>query len=692
MRRNSFLLLCAALLISAEAGAQGSSGSLTRAQVSLWAKLLQMTDGRTLDTALVRQGLNSTVPALRANAALAIGQVGRAAGLAGLSILRASLADRDANVVSNAAYALGLLGDSASAVPLRILLSKQAAVGMNAAWALGTIGSAARPAILSALADNSIEPMIKAQVLLAAAKLRPLPVAELRPYLASRNASLVWAASYAIARGRAVPGARDMITLAGNRTVATTCRLCNPVESEIPYYNNSVATHRARAEAARTLVKNVAGDSLAVPAMEVLKRLTTDAHPHVRINAVRSLSTFGPAVRSYVVAATRDADPNVRIAAAQVIGGVLDTSQVGWAGIWARDTSFMYRTSLAASAAAAGVTLPSIKAWGDDADWRYRAALAGALGSLPARTALDPAVVRMLEDPDARVRSTALSVAIPRDTLKVTPAIRAIALRMLADPSVDVRTTAIDALSRNPSTSDLDLLLASYEKSRADSANDARISAVQYLAELWKRDSTNFPALARQSLARIGAPTDPLERSAAGTSSLFAAWPSILPPAKNLAWYESVVRTLIAPALRGQTPRLTVNTARGPIVLELFAVDAPLTVNNIMTLAKSGYYKGTRFHRVVPNFVAQDGDPTGTGGGGPGYAIRDEMNPHRYERGVLGMALSGPDTGGSQYFITHSPQPHLDGGYTVFGRVLSGWSALDAIVQGDLIKSVSARQ
>src|SRR5207247_319058 len=88
------------------------------------------------------------------------------------------------------------------------------------------------------------------------------------------------------------------------------------------------------------------------------------------------------------------------------------------------------------------------------------------------------------------------------------------------------------------------------------------------------------------------------------------------------------------------------------------------------------------------NFVAQDGDPRDDGNGGPGYAIRDEMNRHRYERGAIGMALSGPDTGGSQYFITHSPQPHLDGHYTVFGRVVSGYDVLDRLVEGDLISSL----
>lgn len=692
MRRTSAFIFAFAVVFSSGAEGQGSARSLTDAQVNLWARLLQMTDGRKLDTVLVRQAIGSTVPALRANAALAIGQLGRAAGTPGLSILQAALSDRDNNVVSNAAYAIGLLGDSSAVRLLRNLLSRAPAIGMNAAWALGAIGSPARPAILSALADQGIDPRVKTQVLLASAKLKPVPVAELRPYLTSNNASFIWAASYAIARARAVPGVRDMIALAANHTVSSTCRDCNPAESGIAYYNGKVATHRARAEAARMLTKTVAADSLGALAVAALKTLVKDAHPHVRINAVRSLSTYGASVRAQVLAATNDRDPNVRIAAAQVLGGVLDTAQAGWAGVWVRDTSYMYRTSLVASASALGILLPAASSWETSSDWRYRAALAGAVGSIPNRVAPDPLVTRLLSDPDARVRATALNVAIPRDTLKVTPEHRAIALRMLSDPNVDVRTTAIDVLRRTPAAGDISALLASYEKSRSDSANDARLSAVQYLAELWKRDSVNFPASAKAALGRIGAPTDPLERSAAGNSGLFSGWPALLPPVRALAWYKGIVTELIAPALRGQSPQLTLNTVRGPIVLELFAIDAPLTVNNIITLAKAGYYKGTRFHRVVPNFVAQDGDPTGTGSGGPGYAIRDEMNPHRYERGALGMALSGPDTGGSQYFITHSPQPHLDGGYTVFGHVMSGWSALDRIVQGDLIKSVTARQ
>jgi cyclophilin family peptidyl-prolyl cis-trans isomerase len=147
----------------------------------------------------------------------------------------------------------------------------------------------------------------------------------------------------------------------------------------------------------------------------------------------------------------------------------------------------------------------------------------------------------------------------------------------------------------------------------------------------------------------------------------------------------------VLPVLAGKKINATIRTERGPLRLEMHGADAPITVSNFLTLARSGYYRNTRFHRVVPNFVAQDGDPRDDGNGGPGYSIRDEMNRQRYERGAVGMALAGADTGGSQYFLTHSPQPHLDGHYTIFARLISGYEVLDRIVQGDRILRVEVQ-
>jgi cyclophilin family peptidyl-prolyl cis-trans isomerase len=126
--------------------------------------------------------------------------------------------------------------------------------------------------------------------------------------------------------------------------------------------------------------------------------------------------------------------------------------------------------------------------------------------------------------------------------------------------------------------------------------------------------------------------------------------------------------------------RATLHTNHGSIELELFAEDAPTTVANFLELASDGFYDGVIFHRVIPNFMIQGGDPTGTGSGGPGYQFEDEINEHRVERGALAMANAGPGTNGSQFFIvTTGAAPWLDGKHTVFGRVTSGMDVVDAI-------------
>jgi cyclophilin family peptidyl-prolyl cis-trans isomerase/HEAT repeat protein len=132
-----------------------------------------------------------------------------------------------------------------------------------------------------------------------------------------------------------------------------------------------------------------------------------------------------------------------------------------------------------------------------------------------------------------------------------------------------------------------------------------------------------------------------------------------------------------------------VTTTRGWFMIELLPEEAPLTVDNFIQLARRRYFNGITIHRVVPNFVIQDGDPRGDGNGGPGYQIRCEVNEVPYNRGAVGMALSGKDTGGSQWFVTHSPQPHLDGGYTVFGNIVAGSDVVDNIVRGDVIRSIA---
>lgn len=140
--------------------------------------------------------------------------------------------------------------------------------------------------------------------------------------------------------------------------------------------------------------------------------------------------------------------------------------------------------------------------------------------------------------------------------------------------------------------------------------------------------------------------------------------------------------------------KVSMDTDRGTIELELYPQHAPKTVNSFVFLVGEGFYDSVSFHRVIDNFVVQGGDPTGTGRGGPGYRFEDELagNPLKHETGSMSMANAGPNTNGSQFFITHSPQPHLDGKHTVFGKVVSGQDVINAIQQGDLMNSVTVNE
>ena len=702
--RRSLGIAMSLLFVAGGSHAQVASRAPSTNEVRLYARLMAMTDSRTFDKPLLDSVLASGWRPLRAAGALAIGQIGRGHGLPGLSVLHPLLADKDTTVGANAAYALGLLHDSLSVGPLAAALSTAPHVAREAAWSLGEIGSAARTSILKALANPPRDDALTVQLLFAAAKLRPVPVPELRQYLRMTNRpSVQWAAAYAIARIRAAAGVRDMIGLAGDAgflAKSSTDTKASDFSSSIAarrlrtadaYVRDELARQRTAAEIARALSKQAAGDSLADLSIAVLRRLAGDRHPHVRINAIRSLATYGLKGRDPVIAATSDVDANVRITAAQSLGTVLDSVATAWSPLWKRDTSWMYQSSLLASAARTGVIMREAASWRSHRDWHYRAAFLTAATAGPDTVAAVEAARGFLSDSDGRVRAAAYGSLASNDTIPLPPSIHSALINGLGDSDFYARATVLSILSSRPSAADVPAVLASYTKSLADSGNDARIAAIGYLAAAWKKDSAKFsPDLARQ-LATLAPSDDPLVRAQAESVSVFSSWPSTSGNPRPTAWYENLVRTYVVPAFQGKTQRATLRTRRGDIVLELFGADAPITVWNFMNLARTGYYRGTGFHRVVPNFVAQDGDPRDDGNGGPGYAIRDEMNRRRYERGALGMALSGPDTGGSQYFITHSPQPHLDGHYTVFGRVLTGYPALDAIVQGDRILSITVQ-
>ena len=400
--------------IAITAGAQKLPPAIGAGEVNLYARLLAMADTRQLDTALIDRGLASKWRPLRAAATIAIGQIGTEHGGVGIPRLRALLKDRDLTVGGNAAYALGLLRDTASIADLGAALALNHAVAREAAWALGEIGAPARARIIAGLKgehDHDTE----IQLLLAAAKLRPVPVAEIKPFLRVGDPSVVWIASYAIARTRSPAGVRDLIELEASPALAA--RPQNPgASTEMmlgPYTDAVSGAQRTRAEIARGIAKSAAGDSLGVRAFAVLARLVADVSPHVRINAIRSLGTYGAPAKPALIYAAHDYDPNVRIAAAQSLGTVLSKGATEFPGLWTADTSLAYRSALLASAALAGLRPPELGQWATSADWQYRAAVAAAAGDTLDRAFAISRSVPPVRDPDPRVREAAYAAIAP---------------------------------------------------------------------------------------------------------------------------------------------------------------------------------------------------------------------------------------------------------------------------------------
>lgn len=653
-----------------------SANSLSAREIDLWARLLQSADSRRIDEALIDSALSSTSSHLRAAAALAVGQLHAAADA---PRLRSLLGDRDSAVAANAAFALGLLRDSASAAALGAALDVCGPVSSEAAWALGEIGAPARSVIADALGASRPRTCDSAvpSLLMAAGRLRPTPAELILPEL-TRTATrpeVLRAAAYALARVRLPAAVRPLAALSRSGDPET------------------------REHVARALARSAAGDSLADTALAALVVLARDPVAHVRVNAVRSLGSYAARARRPLLAATADPDPNVRVAVAQSLAGVLPPTRREWRAAWDADTGFMYRRSLLASAVTSGVILDAIDEdnpddWQRDTDWRYRAAVAEAAAGAPQIERVVEVALPLTRDHDGRVRAAAYGVFAPwLDSTDAArhPWRRQFLLPALRDPDPVVRATALGALANHARAAELPAVLASYALSAGDTINDARVAGARYFAAAWRLDSASVGDALRAALASLPAPSDPLVVEEARGSTPLAHWRLGTHPPHPTEWYEAAVRDYVIPALSGRPVMADISTERGTMTVAFFGADAPLTVRNFVELARAGYYAGARFHRVVPNFVAQDGDPRGDGNGGPGYSIRDELNRRRYERGAVGMALSGPDTGGSQYFLTLSRQPHLDGHYTVFGRLASGEEVMDRLVQGDAILAVRVR-
>lgn len=668
--RNTVALFVPLLLSTVPLRAQAAGAVETLAPV------LAAEDSRTWDVPALRNGLSSPDSTVRAHAALAVGRLG---GAGGAGMLLPLLVDRDTTVRVAAAFALGLLRDTAAVTALVDRLrdppALDAPTALETVTALARIGGRTAADFLSAvlqrrapLAFTDREALV-ARIALEAWRLgRLAPVADLLPLVGDTSEAVRYGATYSLARLRAPS--------AGNRLVAA-------VRDESP---------AIRAFAIRALTKSFADSAGLAPATlaDLAARAVDDADAGVRVNALRTLATFhDPRFAERIATRLGDPQPNVRVQAAETLGELGGPrAAAALTAILATREAYAVRSQalLALAKIDSAAAAPAQAAWAASGDWRERAIAAEALIAHRG----DPS--RFLEDADSRVVAAALQGWTAGPGRPGAPMLAA-ARRLLTSPDAAVRSVAADVLARAPDAADVGALRTAYLASARDSFPDAAQSALAALAAIARTSDAARAQVDRELLDRVPRPADYLIRRWAEANWPAAArrWGPAYPitTRRTLQDYRDLARRYVFGPYAATHPHVTIEVAdRGMVEVELLGPDAPLTVANFLGLVDRHYFDGNRWHRVVPNFVVQDGDRRGDGWGGPGGAIRDEINPVRYDVPVLGMALSGPDTGSGQWFINLGPQPHLDGVYTVFGRVTGNIGPLFRITQGDLIRTI----
>jgi cyclophilin family peptidyl-prolyl cis-trans isomerase/HEAT repeat protein len=669
---------CRAAALLAVLAAAPAARAQDPAVVEVLAFVLQAEDARQYNGPVLTSGARHADPLVRRVAALAIGRIGDPAGT---TLLLELLQDPDSTVQREAAFALGLLGDTAAVPQLRDLVintvpERQHDLHGEAASALTRLGGAAAADVIRTLlspwvaraATTAPPPAVEAALEDAWRLGRPLaPTEQLVEFVVSPSHRARIGATYSLARLREPRAAEVLLTATDNPE--TEMRL-NAVRALTAAYADSAGL-----------------DRLALASR--VRRLVGDQDAHVRTIALRTLATYHdsslvPAVKDRLA----DADPNVRVQAVATLGDLGGSEAEAALRSQVRRQPFaLRRQALISLARVGGVrSLDAVAEWLGSQDWTYRMAGAEALGYITADTVV-PWLTYLTQDQDPRVVAVALAslTAVGPDTATVW------ARQLITHRDAVVRSIAADRLGAAANPADIGRLVEGYRLAERDSISDARIAILGALGSISERGFAERVAVEDEFLARVQPSPDYLVRRAAAERFPEAArrWGPALPiqTGRGIEDYRDMARRFVAPGAVG-TQTVVMDTDRGRIVLDLFARDAPLTVTALLQLVDQRVFDNLLWHRVVPGFVVQTGDPRADGWGGPGFALRDEINRFHYLRGTVGMALSGPDTGGSQFFITLATQPHLDGTYTVVGRVLSGMEVLDLITQGDRIRTV----
>jgi cyclophilin family peptidyl-prolyl cis-trans isomerase/HEAT repeat protein len=613
---------------------------------------------------------------VRRRAALALGRVGLAEAVEPLTRL---LEDEEFEVRQMAAFSLGLLGDPAARPALtRALVDPEPIVQGRAAEALGAIGDRAAAGLVAAMVKRHVD----------AGVLRTVEADDVSYPLAA-PVEAVRLGIYALARLRDFDGLAAAILDAQGQPVSrwwplafALQRAADPRAAPALLTLLETPGRYTASFAVRGLAAVKAGQA-AVPLREIVAERRRD--PAVVIQAVRALPLL--ADRAAVPVLTRmmtdrSVTGPLRIEAMMALASLVDASDVDLLLDLVSERDPGVRTAALRALARVDpdsftAVLASLDA---DPDWTARAALAAALGGLANQQGV-PRLMAMLQDRDNRVIPSVLKALVAAKAA----GLEAVLLERLASADFVIRATAATALADLKASGAAPALAAAYRAGDGDSTYAARAAILAALARL---DPTAARPLLQEALHDRDWAVRVRARTLLGEQGVSGIEAAMRPAPAGRAVDAKDWEFLTAPRY---SPHATIETDKGAIELELAVLDAPLTTANFMALARKGFFDGIAIHRVVADFVVQDGDPRGDGEGGPGYTIRDEINLRPYLRGTVGMALDWQDTGGSQFFITHSPQPHLDGRYTVFGHVVSGMDIVDRLVVGDIVKRVSVR-
>lgn len=614
-------------------------------------------DGRVTGDGKLFRYLSSSDPLVRLRA---VEIIGRIQDPLDAPQLIAMLADRDERVSEEAIFAIGQLGDS---LPVDALskLERRATVSQRCliAEALGKIGGSAGTEILQRMLQDTLSVIRQNAALALARSGDPAAVSSLLLAVHDPDPEVIWRAVYALEKTESKRIVQTIVQLLDHDNAAVRAFSARTLgkQKEHALADDSDAPRRlidALGDEDIQVIVNAAralGELNVEAAVHPLGKLLA-SHPshHVRREAARSLGAIASKKgKDYLIESCSDKSTGVRTEAVQSLARMLG------------DKADMFIS----------MTL-------DDGDRAVVAAALESYGIAGAADKTDLLVEYAGNGKDPILQAAAVRALSHFDGATCSPVL----MGLIDDIGCDwvVATEAVNTLGATGATEAIPRLITTYTARNKRVDGNIRLAILDVLIQFKAREAST---LALQALED----SDPRIRSRA--MQLLTALDLPLPEIKPARYYYerdfNPARKQMLSLPHG-TLRATIKHAAGDIEIELFGDDAVQTVENFLGLTRSGSYNNRTFHRVVPNFVVQGGCPRGDGWGDDGHYIRSEFNRHRYERGYLGIAHDGKDTGGSQFFITHSPQHHLDGRYTIFGRVVRGMDVVDSIDQGDTFR------